>query len=354
MAAPFTVLTDAELRKQLSTAPAPAYLLYGEEDYLKNFAVNQAREQLGGDAAFACFNEIILDALDFTAERLRQALMPLPMMAVRKLVLVRGLDFESMKPSELDALCEALDELSEYDYNTVIIPVAAGLIDEGYSPKSPSRILKKLAEHVTLVRFERCTPAKLNGWCVRHFKHHGVDATSALCNTLIESCGRSMLTLAGEIEKISYYVLAHGRTEATVADVKAAACTTTEYDTYAFSNALMERNLPRALDILSDLKFRRVEPLFILSEVITTVSNMLITLHLSQSGATNAEVAKRLSRATGKFVHEYTTSLYRQSATRAGKDTLRRMLEACQVADRALKLSPKGYAPLEALICSLG
>ncbi len=347
MASPMIILNEADFRKQLSEAPAGAYLLFGENDYLKNFAVHRARELLGGDPAFACFNEIILDALDFTPEQLRSALMPPPMMAERKVILIRGLNFENMKPSEPDALCDVLAELNEYDYNTVLIPVASGAIDEGYLPKSPSKILKKLAEHLTLVRFERCSPAKLNDWCIRHFKHNDVTATPALCSTLIDSCGRNMFTLANEIDKISYYVLSHGRSEATSADIAAAACTTSEYDAFAFTDALMERNAPRALDILADLKFRHTEPLFVLGEVIRTACDMSAVLTLTRDGVSPPEISKRLG------MHEYKVSLYRRHAASAGDAGLRRMIEACRIADRALKLSPRGYDALETLICSL-
>ena len=346
------ILKDADFRKQIKTAPAAGYLLFGEEDYLKNYALGEARRELGGDPSLCCFNEILLDALDFTPEALRGALMPLPMMADRKLVLLRGMDFNGMRPGVLDALCEVLEELPEYDYNTLLIPVAAGAIDEGF-PKKPSKILCRLGKYLTLVQFERCTPAKLSGWCIRHFQHNGVEASPALAAALIEVCGRDMLTLSSEIDKISYYVLSHGRRQAGREDISAVACATVEYDTFAFSNALMERNAPRALAILSDLKFRRVEPLIILGELVTTATNMLMTLELARDGAINAEIAKRLSKATAKNVHEYTVSLYRQSAVQAGEAAVRRMIDACRAADRELKLFARGYEPLETLICSL-
>ena len=347
--APLTVIGDAEFKKQIASAPALGYLLFGEEDYLKDLSLRQAREQLGGDPTFACFNELQLDALDFMPERLRDALMPLPMMADRKIVLLRGMDFTAMKAHELDALCDVLSELGDYDYNTLLIPVASGAIDEGNLAKNrPSTALKKLGEYLTLVRFERCTPAKLCGWCIRHFEHNGVSASQALCQTLIEQCGRNMLTLASEIDKISFYILSHGRCEATVDDVNAAACTSVEFDTFAFTNALTERNTAAALAVLADMKFRRVDPIFALSEVIRTGCDMLTVLLLANEGKTNAEI----SRAMGGL-HDFVVGRYRKSATSAGEAALRRMIEACSEADRALKLSPQGYTALEQLICSL-
>ncbi|MBO5898860.1 MAG: hypothetical protein J6R04_07605 [Clostridia bacterium] len=352
--APLTVIGDAEFKKQITSAPALGYLLFGEEDYLKSFALRQARETLCGNPTFACFNELQLDAIDHTPEALREALrgalMPLPMMAERKVVLLRGLDFTSMKQTDIDALCDVLAELADYDYNTLLIPVASGAIDETYQPKKnrASKHLTQLGKYLTLVQFERCTPAKLSGWCIRHFEHNGAVASPALCQTLIETCGRDMMTLASEIDKISFYALSHGRREVTVDDIVTAASTTVEFDTFAFTNALTERNTAGALAVLADMKFRRVDPLFALSEVIRTACDMLSVLMLATEGKTNAEISRAMNG-----LHEFVVGRYRKSATTAGEAALRRMIAACREADRALKLSPQGYLALEQLICSL-
>ena len=137
-------LKDADFRREVKSSPAVGYLLFGEEDYLKNLAVAYAREVLVGDPSLACFNEIILDALDFHPEKLRSALMSFPMMADRKVILVRGLDLNAMKAGEFDLLCEVLSELSEYDYNTLLLPIAADALDEGILPRRPSAMLSKL------------------------------------------------------------------------------------------------------------------------------------------------------------------------------------------------------------------
>ncbi|MBE6660047.1 MAG: DNA polymerase III subunit delta [Ruminococcaceae bacterium] len=345
--AELNILKDADFRREIKSTPATGYLLFGEEDYLKNLAVTYARETLLGDPSFACFNEIILDALDFHPEKLRSALMCLPMMAERKVILLRGLDINAMRASELDGLCEVLSELEEYDYNTVLLPVASGNLDEGYLPKRPSATLNKLCASLRPVRYERCTPAKLLGWCIRHFEHNGATATPDVCQTLIDCCGRNMMTLASEIDKISFYVLSHDRTAVTAADIHTVACRSAEYDAFAFAGALMDRDTARALDILADFKFRRVEPLFILAEVIRTGCDMLSVLLLTREGKTPAEVASILK------LHEYKVSLYRKSAATVGETAVRRMIAACNEADRALKLSPQGYAALEQLIGSL-
>jgi DNA polymerase-3 subunit delta len=345
--AELNMLKDADFRREIKSSPSTGYLLFGEEDYLKNLAVTYARETLIGDPSFACFNEIVLDALDFHPEKLRSALMSLPMMADRKVILLRGLDLGAMKASELDALCEVLGELEEYDYNTVLLPVASGSLDEGYLPKRPSAVLTKLCAVLRPVRYERCTPQKLVGWCIRHFEHNGASATPDVCQGLIDACGRNMMTLASEIDKVSYYVLAHGRTAVTAEDIRLVACQSIEYDAFAFAGAMMDRDTSRALDILAEFKFRRTDPLFILSDVIRTGCEMLSVLLLTREGKTPSEIASTLK------LHEYKVSLYRKSAATAGEAAVRRMIAAAREADLALKSSPQGYEALERLICSL-
>ncbi len=340
------ILGDADFRRQIKNSPAAGYLLFGEEDYLKAAAVTLARRTIIPDPTFAPFNEILLDALSYTPDDLRRAFTAVPMMADRKLILLRGLDFTSMRPSEFDALCRALDELSDTDDTTLLIPVAAGAIDEGYLPKRPSAQLSRLCANLTPVRFTKCTPEKLRFWCARHFEHNGAAATPAVCDELIRTCGRSMFTLASEIDKVSYYALAHGRTDITKEDIAAAASPVAEYDAFAFANAVMEQNAPAALAILSDLKFRRVEPLYLLSEVIRVLCDMLSVLLLSRDGVPAAGIASALK------LHEFKVRLYLQN-TAVGEARLRAALDAANRADRVMKLSPAGYSALEDVICSL-
>lgn len=337
---------EADFRREIKGTPAAGYLFFGEEDYLKSNCIAQARQQLCPDEVLQTFNEILLDALDFTPGRLQDALAALPMMADRKLVVLRGLNVTTMRQGELDELCAVLEHLPDYDYNTLIISLSAGAIDEGYLPKRPSAALSRLGELLTPVQFERCTPAKLAGWCARHFEHNGVSCTPELCARVIDKCGRGMYTLAAEIDKISYHALAHGRTDLTAQDVDAAACATVEFDAFAFANAMMERDFAGALEILADMKLRRVEPTIILGEVIRISCEMLAVRRMSAEGRTATE----MSRVLG--VHEFKVSLYQKSAAARSEAELLRAINACNEADTALKRSPQGYIALERLICA--
>ena len=340
------IITEAEYRREIGKTLGRAYLFFGEEDYLKNHAVRLTRDQICPDSAFAVFNDITLDAIDYTADALLCAMSPPPMMADGRLILVRGLDFTSMKPSELDALCETLALLSEYDYNTVIIHVAQGLIDEGYA-KKPSAVLKKLAEVAVPVRFEAVSESRLVAWSGKHFAHLGVSVSCADCAFLVNYVGRNMYRLASEIEKIAYFVLANGRTEANEADIRNVAVAAVEADTFALSNAISSGDYRSALSALSVMKFDRVPPTLVMGELSKTICDMYGAKLLLEEGRTANDLCGVLG------LHSYKAGLVARAVARVPLARLARAVTLCAEADAALKRAANDYAPIEKLICSL-
>ncbi len=341
------IIKEDGFRRQLRTGLSGGYLFFGEEDYLKAFSLKSARDTVCEDKSFEIFNDIRIDALDYNAQALLDALMPLPMMSERKIVTVSGLSIDSMKPSEIDDLCDVLSALPEYDYNILIISVPSGEIDEGNLPKRPSAILTKLAKHITPVRFEAVSPARLVSWLGKHFEHNGVSAPAAVCSFMIDYCGASMHTLAAECDKLSYYVLWNGRGEVSVDDVREVCCAEISADTFALANAILDGRYDAALDALSVMKFRRVQPVIILSEVSRVICDLVAVKSMADDGSSQSEIASALK------MNEYKVKMYMAGAANKSADKLKRALALCSEADIALKLSPQGYTAIERLISSL-
>lgn len=342
------LLKESDFRKEIKAEPRLGYLLFGEEDYLKSFALRAAEEAICPDPSFAIFNVLRLDGLDLTPQLLLDAMTPLPMMSDRKLILITGFHFQGLRPEEIDAFFEVLEQLPEFDYNTVILSLPSSF-DAGNLPRKPSSLFQRLSEHLTPVCFEKITGIKLTAWVQRHFLHHGLEASPAFCSQMIEYCGHSMFTLASEIDKLSFYLLAHG-TRIPNEEAMLLVCTpANEYDAFAFTNAIMAGNSDRALAILEDYRFRRVDPLIILGEVTRVICEMLVVQSMLAEGASTPEI----SSAFKPPLHEYRIGLYRQSLQQTSEKRIRRALEACVLADASLKRSPKAYEPLERLICTI-
>lgn len=353
-------LSESDFRKQIAKKPATGYLFFGDEDYMKAYALKTARNELCPDEALAPFNNIHLDGINLTPEILLQTMSTLPMMSERKLIEIRGLTFkneskgeskgEQKKPT-IDDYIEIFELLEEYDYNTVILVMPAGSIDEGYLPKSPSKTLQKLGAVLTPVHFTKAGTVTLSRWVERHFLANGVRANSAVCTALIEYCGTDMFSLATEIDKLSWYARALGREEVFPEDIKAAAVADTDYDNFAFSNAIMVGDKAKALEILSDQIKRKIAPTMIMGEITSTIGDMLTARLLADEGMRPAEIATKISKLKGSRVAEYKVKLCLQ--TGVGAEKLSSVMARCVQTDAAIKMSPNSYTEIERLICSL-
>lgn len=339
------IIKEADFRKQIKTAPAAGYLFFGEEDYMKKFALDCAVEAISPDPSFAFFNEIRLDSFTYSPSSLVDAFMPAPMMADRKLVVLSGIDFNAMRSSEVDALCQSLESLADYDYNTLIINASADRLDGGNMPKKPSQIVQRLGEYLVPVYFEKNSPARLSAWVAKHFEHSGTTASPDVCALLIERCGRDMFNLATETDKLAYYVLSKGRNTVTREDVLEIAIPVSEHDTFAFTNAIGARRRDEALDILRDMKGRRLEPVMIIGEITKTVCDMLSIATLRSDGLTQREIADALS------MNEYRVGIMMR--TLPDEQMCRRMLSLCHDADLEIKQWRDGFSVLERLICTI-
>jgi hypothetical protein len=82
------IIKEADFRRQIKAPCGGGYLFFGDEDYLKAYALKMAREAVCDDPSFAVFNDVRLDALDFTPDQLMSALMPPPMIADYKIITV--------------------------------------------------------------------------------------------------------------------------------------------------------------------------------------------------------------------------------------------------------------------------
>ena len=346
------IIKEDAFRKELKKGLSGGYLFFGEEDYMKSYSVGAARKAVCGDETFALFNDMTIDVIDYSASALLDALMPMPMMTEQKIVVVNGLNLTALKAKEIDDLCEVLETLLEYNYNVLIISVPANMIEEGNLPKYPSAILKRLGEYLTPVQFEPITGAKLVSWVGKHFDHNGAEASPEVCSFLINYAGRSMYTLANETEKLSYYVLSNGRKKVTREDVLNVSVAELTTDAFTLTNALLDGRNEDAMNALAAMKFRRVEPIMLLSEVSKTVSDLVAVKALVDEGRTSAEIATLMSTKTQKM-GEYRARLYAQSAAGKSWAKLREALDLCVEADLSMKLSQSGYGVIEKLVCSI-
>ncbi len=341
------IIKDEEYRKLLPNVAGRAFLFFGKEDYLKSAAVRATRERLCPDEAMAFFNDVIIDAADYSAQKLLDTMAAPPMMSENKLIVLRGMHLGTMKPTDIEELLETLLQLEEYDYNTVLLVTDADTVDEGRLPQKPSAILKKLSKVFTPVWFNTPTDARLAKWVEKHFLHDGVTIAPPTVAALIERVGRNMFTLAGEIEKLVAFAKENGKNTVSVDDVRFVSSITATPDVFAFSNALLAGDGKKALDALAVMKFERQDPSKIMGEISKTLYNMQGAKLMTEAGKNIKEIAAVLD------VHEYRTGLIVRAANAVSHERLSRIVALAARADASVKSSYADYSPIEWLISAL-
>jgi DNA polymerase III subunit delta len=165
------------------------YLFHGDDDYLKEEKVRALIER-ATDPGTRDFNLEVLRAADADSGSLRMALDALPMMAERRVVVLR--DVTALKKDARLVLAAYLERASP---DTVLVLVAGAGV----------KLDTALTERATVVDFRPLTDDELSKWVEHRTKVIGVTIAPRAAALLCGATGNDLALLAGEIEKLRSY-----------------------------------------------------------------------------------------------------------------------------------------------------
>ena len=182
-----------------------AYYFFGEDDFLKGEAV-QELIAAAVDPATRDFNLDTRDAASLDAGSLGSLLGTPPMMADRRVVVVR--DAAALKK---DARA-ALDHYLAAPAADVLLVLVAAAGEKG-KPDKP------LASRVTVMEFDPLSGDRVARWIVHFTTEQGARITPEAARLLQEAVGNDLPALASELEKLASFAGDGEITEAAVASV---------------------------------------------------------------------------------------------------------------------------------------
>lgn len=320
------------------------YIFAGEEDYLIRYYLKTLREAVSPDEAFAVFNNPTFDGDDVDFSAIAEAMKSPPMMSDYKLIEWRHADFTKMREADFESLSELISLCEEYPYSIVAFTAGEDSLDFG-TPKKPSAFIKKFSDKINILRFEKSSENQLYAWLKKHFDAHGITVGLDTVKALVFRSGRSMDVLACEVEKLSALALSRGKDVVTVEDVNEVASSTPECDTFALSNAILDRNRQGAYLALEEMKLRRVEPTIIMGMIAKTFDDLSAMAHLLEEGLGTSSIAEMLK------INEYRLKIYLPAAKRYGAQRLMEITDALAKADADSKFGGvTGYTAIELFI----
>ena len=337
-------MTDTEYKARLLSGNGGAFLFFGDEDYLRRHWLAQTRKTHIPEGNF--FDHIVLNGSE-AISRLADAISQPPFMADKKLIELHEVNYSSLPDDDVETLVECAKEVNLQGDAVFILVTLPAEFDAGILPKKPSAIYKKLTEAFEPVNFERVTVGKLSAWAGRHFAHEKIIAEPLQLDLLVERCGSSMTTLAGEIDKLCAYIKSNGKDRLTKEDILFVSCQNIESDTFALSNALLARNKDGAFEALREMKVNHVEPIVAVAGITRTCCELAEIMKYAECGLSKTEISAKTS------MHSYKVGLCMDAVTRWGEDRIHRSLALCADADEAVKFSRRDYMAAEQLLSEL-
>ena len=305
----------------------PAYYIFGEDDYQKEDAVKQL-QFAALDPATRDFNLETRRGADLDAETLSTLLSTPPLMAERRVVVIR--DIGSLKKDSRKIL-DAYIAKPAADIVLLLTSPAAGKVDD------------VLAEAAVPLKFDELSGDRLPKWIAHAASTlYGLEITERAIELLQSSVGNDLYQLSTELDKLASYTNGQAVDEAAVAAVVVSPGETMT----DFLDALGDRELARAMPmvplILSQPKATGVS-------IVMALSTQMLAIAWGQArlkeGSTKAGLAKEyfeLLKKTGAYPGRpwgSAATAWKKAAENWKAEEVQNVLEALLDADVALKES---------------
>lgn len=254
-----------------------AYLLYGEETYLKQQYKQNLVKALNPDGDTMNFNHYEGKGTD--VRELIDLCETMPFFAERRVILLEDTGFFKNKSEEL---AEYMKKLPEYLY----LIFAESEVDKR------NRMYKAVKSCGTIAEFARQDEKTLMRWAAGLLGKVGKKITQRDMELLLTKTGTDMGNIRMELEKLIGYT--HGRDVVTAEDIEEICTTQTTNRIFDMVRAVTEKDQKRALELYYDLLTLKEPPMRILFLLAKQYRQLLLAKQFSEAGLAQSEIASKL------------------------------------------------------------
>jgi DNA polymerase III subunit delta len=311
-------VTPDEVRADINAGrAAPFYLFHGEESYgrerLYHWALTHLRPTVAAD-----FNVDVFHGDNIDTERLLDLYNSYPMMAPRRLVLLRDADRLSAPQ------CKALEPVVDAPSETTVVVAMGSKLD------MRRKIFSQMSRQGMAVEFkvpyENKLPEAIREMAAERQLALAPDAVDRLCLYV----GVQLSEMANELEKLAIYV-GDRAGPVTANDVQELVGVSRDASVFEFTDAVGRGDRRQAVELLHSLLDQGEEPHRIVPLLTRHLQLLLRAQQLEQRRLPRDEMARGLG------VSPFFLDNYRKQARAASPSTLWRGLLALRRADDLLK-----------------
>ena len=254
-----------------------AYLLYGEEAYLKQQYKHKLVQALNPEDDTMNFNHY--EGRNIDVKELIDLCETMPFFADRRVVLLEDTGFFKNK---CDELADYMKELPDY----LCLIFVENEVDKR------NRMYKAVKAAGRIGEFVQQDEKTLMRWAAGLLKKEGKMITQRDMELLLTMTGVDMGNLRMELEKIISYT--GDRDVVTGEDIQQVCTTQTQNKIFDMVRAVTEKNQKRALDLYYDLLALKEPPMRIMFLIAKQFNQLLQVKELAGKGAQKGEIASKV------------------------------------------------------------
>ena len=294
------------------------YLLFGEEEFLKQSYKKRLRQAVAGDDTM---NYNYFEGKGLDVQELISLANTMPFFSDRRLILVE--DSGCFKAAS-DELMEALPDIPD----TTCMVFVESAVDKR------NRLYKKVKELGSAVELKRQSASQLAVWAGRILAQNGRRITSSDMNLFLERTGDDMETIRTELEKLISYTM--GQEIVAREDIEAVTTVQVTNKIFDMVAAIVAGKTKIAMDRYEDLLTLKEPPMRILFLIARQFNQILLVKEMMASGNDKSAIASKLK------IPPFAAAKLMPQARNFTKEQLAGCVEACVETEEAVKTGRLG------------
>lgn len=294
------------------------YLLFGEEEFLKQSYKKRLRQAVAGDDTM---NYNYFEGKGLDVRELISLANTMPFFSDRRLILVE--DSGCFKAAS-DELVEALPDIPD----TTCMVFVESAVDKR------NRLYKKVKELGSAVELKRQSASQLAVWAGRILAQNGRKITSSDMNLFLERTGDDMETIRTELEKLIAYTM--GQEIVAREDIEAVTTVQVTNKIFDMVAAIVAGKTKIAMDRYEDLLTLKEPPMRILFLIARQFNQILLVKEMMASGNDKSAIASKLK------IPPFAAAKLMPQARNFTKEQLAGCVEACVETEEAVKTGRLG------------
>ena len=264
------------------------YILFGADDFSLRGRLEELKRGWGDEESLA-INTTLFEARQLTLPQLINACDAVPFLGENRLVIVEGL-LSRFEPKAAGRYPEIGEWGALGDYAPKLPPTTQLIFIDGKITKN-NPLLRRLAPVSKVQEFPLLKSAKLQQWIHSQVTNCGGSISPRAVKLLTELAGENLWTLANEIEKLQLYAKERRIEEEDVQQVTSYA---REANIFAMVDAVVERRVPTAMQLLHQLLAEGMAPPYLLFMLTRQLRLMVQAKELSAQGLSLMEKQEQL------------------------------------------------------------